>query len=161
MQKYRMILWAVNIFQWGIPVPSLPLSAAAPVLSAVRAAATSSPCQISCKRQHLPPWEATTACTAVVCSLWETGGGTEWEQATGCQLDHTEDALKKEKNKTKTIPLSFCFSYSVLGLGHFVSLLNSIFWGGRKRLCDIHFASFCHGKQHCKIKERDTGGRCC
>lgn len=90
--------------------------------------------QISCKRHHLAPWEATTACTAVVPSLWETGGGTEWEQATGCQLDHAQDALKKIK---KNPPLSFSFSYSVLGLApsilcHFKKLLNSNFFGGEE-----------------------------
>lgn len=87
MQKYR----TVNIFSRGFQGLFLPLSEAATVLSVLGAAPTSSVSQISWKWKDLAPWETTTACTIIVPSLWETHGGTEWEQATGCQLDYAED----------------------------------------------------------------------
>jgi len=66
-------------------------------LSAERAVATSPqlPASELTQRQYLARWEATAACTAAVPSLWETGEGTEREQATGYQLGHIEDAYKK------------------------------------------------------------------
>lgn len=95
MQKHRMILLAVDTFCRGFQYLLSSCTSSCNSLSVVRAATTSSQLSVSDLMQMAafgPLGSNRCPTIAIVHSLWETGGGTEWEQATGCQLDQAEDA---------------------------------------------------------------------
>lgn len=136
-------------FQQGISVPFLPLSGAATVLSVLRAAATSSQLSASDHRKWqnlgLLSLGSSHACTTIVPSLWETGG-TEWGASNRLPTGPCWGHLKKKKFPSPFPSLTLNLQFL------FCAIFKSKIFLVEKRLCVIHFASFCHSKQHSKIK---------
>lgn len=144
--------WLLTLSAGDFSAFSFPLPAAATLLSGVRAATTSS--QL-CVRPHAngniwPPGKQPLpnhrCCAFPLGNRWwnrmgarnRLPAGPHW----GCPL----------KNSLSHFPsLSLDFS----SVSHFKT--KCIFWGGR--LGGIHFTSFCHSKQHSKLKS--YWGRCC